>query len=348
MKKPELLGQDEAALATWLAAQGEPRYRARQVLDWLRKGVLDPAAMTNLPKALRARLAEQFVCDPLVLEARECAADGVRKYRFRLASGARIETVLIPERERSTVCVSSQAGCVYACPFCHTGTLGFRGNLTAAEILAQIAAVQRDLTRDPLPAPWRNEITHIVFMGMGEPLANLAHVLAAIRWLTAPWGLGISKRRITVSTVGLVPQLARLGDVGVNLAISLHAARDELRNELVPVNRSYPLARLRAALNAYPLAPKRHITLEYVLLAGINDRKADMEALVRFVRKGRERVNLIPFNPWPGAPYAPTPLARAHEIAAWLVAQGVRATVRRPRGQDILAACGQLAAKEAA
>ena len=339
---------DEQELAGALAALGEPRYRARQVLAWLQKGVLDPREMTNLPKALRARLAEAFVCDPLVPEAREVAADGVRKYRFRLASGARIETVLIPERERGTVCVSSQAGCVQTCPFCHTGTLGFRGNLTTAEILAQIAAVQRDLAADPLPAPLRNAITHVVFMGMGEPLANLQSVLGAIRRLTAPWGLGLSKRRITVSTVGLVPQLARLAPAGVNLALSLHAARDAVRDALVPANRTYPLARLREALDAWPLGPQRHITLEYVLLAGVNDRDEDIEALVRFVRRRRERVNLIPFNPWPGAPYTPTPLPRAHAIAARLVERGVRATVRRPRGQDILAACGQLAAREAA
>lgn len=332
-------------LSAWLAEQGEPGYRARQIEAWLARGVLDPTAMTDLPKRLRAQLEAEF-SPPLRRVARSDASDGVRKYAFELQTGAnagrRIEAVWIPERDRGTVCVSTQVGCVYRCPFCHTGTLGFGGNLRASEIIAQVLHIKRDLVEDPPERPWRGEVTHVVFMGMGEPLANFEAVCRSIAWLLEK--LRISRRRITVSTSGLVPQIRRLGErVPVNLAISLHAVTDALRNKLVPVNRTWPLARLRAALDAFPLGKQRHITLEYVLLDGINDRDEDIEALIAFANPERERVNLIPFNPWPGAPYAPTPMRRAERIVGRLLAANIRATIRKPRGQEIEAACGQLA-----
>jgi len=349
---PSLLSAGREQLADWLRSVGEPRWRAAQIQDWLRKGVLVPEMMTNLPKALRSKLAECWRCAPLRLVQRSDAKDGVRKYLFAIAdgprAGKRIEAVFIPERDRGTLCISSQIGCVLSCPFCRTGTMRFAGNLDAAEILAQVAEVRRDLALDPLPAPWRSEITHIVFMGMGEPLANEEAVHQALSRLLAEDGFRISRRRITVSTAGIVPKIERLGArYPVNLAVSLHAARDALRDELVPINRKWNLEALRRALSAYPLGKQRHITLEYVLLEGVNDTEEEIAALLAFADPRRERVNLIPFNPWPGAPYRPTPMERAHAIAAWLVRRGLRATVRRPRGQDTLAACGQLAVEAA-
>ncbi len=328
-----------------MAELGQPRFRARQVNDWRNKGVCDPELMRNLPAALRRALAEHLVCEPLALARRQVSRDGTRKYLFRLARGGLVESVLIPEASRATVCVSSQVGCVLDCPFCHTGTQAFETNLTAGEILAQILAVKRDMAADPLPAGMHGQLTHVVYMGMGEPLANERAVHASLERLLDANGLNISRRRITVSTSGLVPQIARLGArFPVNLAISLHAATDALRDRLVPVNRTWPLARLRQCLDDWPLGPQRHVTLEYVMLAGVNDRDEDVEALARFARPDRERVNLIQFNPWPGAPWRGSPREHMNAFAQTLIDKGIRATVRRSRGDDIMAACGQLKA----
>jgi len=338
-----------AELASLMNTAGQPAFRARQVLDWRNKGVLDPDGMRNLPADLRAWLREHLVCNPLEQVSRLVSKDGTRKYAFRLMrgrlAGQVVETVFIPDAARGTVCVSSQAGCVLDCPFCHTGTQGFRGNLSGGEIVAQVLAVMRDLRADPPPAGIHGAVTHIVYMGMGEPLANEAGVHASLAILLADDGLHLSRRRITVSTSGLLPQIERLGAAfPVNLAISLHAARDALRDELVPVNRKYPLAGLRACLDAFPLGRQRHITLEYVMLDGVNDTEADIAALARFTRPHRERVNLIRFNPWPGSPYRGTPMQRMNAFAQALINKGIRATVRRSRGDDIMAACGQLKA----
>jgi 23S rRNA (adenine2503-C2)-methyltransferase len=320
-----------------------PAFRAKQVRDWVNKGITDPGQMRNLPPALQQQLSEHLICSPLTLIERQCSIDGTRKYLFGLQRGGNIEAVMIPEASRTTVCVSSQLGCVLSCPFCHTGTQRFSGNLTAGEIIAQVLAIKHDLRNDPLSSELHGELTHVVYMGMGEPLANEAGVYASLHLLLDPDGLKLSRRRITVSTSGLVPAMRRLGEVApVNLAISLHAATDALRDMLVPINRKYPLAELRDALDAYPLGAQRHITLEYVMLAGVNDRDEDIEALVRFTNPDRERINLIHFNAWPGAPYHGSGQQHMNDFAARLIMRGLRATVRRSRGEDIMAACGQL------
>lgn len=341
--RPQLPSMSLDEIAACMQAIGQPAFRARQVRDWVNKGVTDPVGMRNLPAALQAALGEQMICSPLSLIERQVSADGTRKYLFELARGGNIESVLIPEPSRATVCVSSQLGCVLDCPFCHTGTQRFSGNLTSGEIVAQVLAVKHDLKNDPLPEGLHDDVTHIVYMGMGEPLANEEGVSSSLHLLMDKQGLNISRRRITVSTSGLVPQIARLGETApVNLAISLHAATDPLRDELVPINRKYPLAELRGALDAYPLPTQRHITLEYVMLAGVNDRPADLDALAGFVNRERERVNLIHFNAWPGSPYTGSSKQHMHAFAGQLINKGLRATVRRSRGDDIMAACGQL------
>ena len=341
--RAQLPGLSLAELVRQMQAMQQPAFRAKQVRDWLNKGITDPTRMRNLPAELQHKLDEQLVCSPLSLIQRQCSADGTRKYLFRLARGGNIETVLIPEASRGTVCVSSQLGCVLDCPFCHTGTQRFSGNLTAGEIVAQVLAVKDDLRNDPLPEDLHADVTHVVYMGMGEPLANEAGVHDSLRLLMNEEGLNISRRRITVSTSGLVPAILRLGKISpVNLAISLHAASDVLRDELVPINRKYPLAELRRALDAYPLPAQRHITLEYVMLAGVNDRDADLDALTAFVNPERERVNLIYFNAWPGSPYKGSSQQHMNYFAKQLIKKGLRATVRRSRGEDIMAACGQL------
>jgi len=341
--RPQLPALPLGELAQQMQAMQQPVFRARQVLDWVNKGVTDPAQMRNIPVAVQQQLNERLICSPLVLMQRQCSADGTRKYLFQLAGGGNIETVLIPEATRSAVCVSSQLGCVLDCPFCHTGTQRFSGNLSAGEMMAQVLAVKNDLRHDPLPGKLSSEVTHVVYMGMGEPLANEAGVHDSLHLLMDEQGLNLSRRRITVSTSGLVPAIGRLGDATpVNLAISLHAASNALRDELVPINRKYPLSELRHALNAYPLPAQRHITLEYVMLNGINDRDADLHALTGFVNPERERVNLIHFNAWPGSPYTGSSPERMNDFARQLIKKGVRATVRRSRGDDIMAACGQL------
>lgn len=321
----------------------QPAFRAKQVRDWVNKGITEPAEMHNLPPALQQQLNRQLICSPLTLIERQCSIDGTRKYLFSLQRGGNIEAVLIPEASRSTVCVSSQLGCVLNCPFCHTGTQRFSGNLTAGEIVAQVLAVKRDMRNDPVSDELHGELTHVVYMGMGEPLANEAGVYDSLRLLLDSDGLKLSRRRITVSTSGLVPAMKRLGETApVNLAISLHAATDALRDVLVPINRKYPLFKLRDALNAYPLGAQRHITLEYVMLDGVNDRDEDLEALASFTNPDRERINLIRFNAWPGAPYQGSTQQHMDDFAARLIMRGLRATVRRSRGDDIMAACGQL------
>ena len=331
---------------TW----GIPKYRAKQVLQWRDKGVLNPAEMKNIPVELKEKLSSSLVCEPLKLVQRQCSEDGTRKYLFMLTSGRlngkMVESVLIPEEKRGTVCVSSQVGCVLDCPFCFTGTQGFEGNLTAGEIIAQVLAVKHDLLTEPLPHELHSLVTHIVYMGMGEPMANEVGVHESLHILMDPDGLNLSRRRITVSTSGLVPQIDRLSEeASVNLAISLHAADNKLRDVLVPINRKHPLEELRKCLNRYELGKQRHITLEYVMLDGVNDRDEDIELLAKFVNSERERVNLISFNPYPGNSYTGSSTQRMNEFAKRLISKGIRATVRRSRGQDIMAACGQLKAE---
>ncbi|MDQ6975197.1 MAG: 23S rRNA (adenine(2503)-C(2))-methyltransferase RlmN [Mariprofundaceae bacterium] len=343
MPMPELSIVLLSSLQSLLQGWGFPKYRAKQVLDWRNKGVLDPQAMLNVPQEIRAALVAHFGEPPLRLVQRQCASDGTRKYLFALREGGTIETVMIPERKRITVCLSSQLGCILDCPFCYTGRQNFEKNLTGAAIVAQLWMVKADVMVDPLINSTATTPTHLVYMGMGEPLANESGLHQSLAFFLDETGMHLSRRRITVSTSGLLPQITRLGEMfPVNLAISLHSAKNDLRNTLVPINKKYPLTKLRKILDSYPLAEQRYITLEYVMLAGINDQPEDLLALVGYVRKLRERINLIHFNPYPNSGYTATPIKMMDAFASDLVSQGVRATVRRSRGDDIMAACGQL------
>ncbi|MDQ6989691.1 MAG: 23S rRNA (adenine(2503)-C(2))-methyltransferase RlmN [Mariprofundaceae bacterium] len=334
-------------LQTHMKSWALPAFRAKQIIDWRNKGILSLAAMKNVPNNVKVILEEKMNIESLQLVTRQKSSDGTRKYLFALKRENQalkhIESVLIPDVGRGTVCISSQAGCVLDCPFCHTGTQKFEGNLTAAEILAQVLAVKHDLLTDPMQQDLHNQVTHIVYMGMGEPLANEDAVFQSLELLMAEDYLHLSRRRITVSTSGLVPQIERLGEkYPVNLAISLHTADNTLRDRLVPINQKHDLSKLRQCLNTYPLTKKRHITLEYVMLEGVNDRDEDLQALLKFVHPDRERVNLIRFNTYPGSEFAGSSTERVNQFAKGLISQGIRATVRRSRGDDIMAACGQL------
>ena len=346
---PQLAALSLEELQDLMKKWKQPAFRARQVLDWCNKGILDPDGMKNIPAALRVILKAELLCEPLRLIRRLKSEDGTRKYVFALkrtsATEKMIESVFIPEEKRGTVCISTQVGCVLDCPFCYTGTQAFEANLTTGEIMAQILAIKADLHAEPVAKGLHQEITHIVYMGMGEPLANEAGVHGSLGLLMGEEGLNLSRRRITVSTSGLVPQIKRLGEAyPVNLAISLHAATDDLRDHLVPINQKYPLQNLRNCLNTYPMGKQRHITLEYVMLKGVNDRSEDLQALIGFVNPDRERINLIRFNPYPGSPYQGSSEHQMSQFAQHLISKGIRATVRRSRGQDIMAACGQLKA----
>jgi len=338
-----LLDLDRDGLREFFAGMGERPYRAEQLMRWIyHEGVDDFAAMSNLSKALRARLAATagIRLPQIVLE--QPAADGTRKWLLRLADGNCIETVYIPEPARATLCVSSQVGCTLNCSFCSTATQGFGRNLETAEIIGQVVVAARAIG---LPAN-RGEraITNVVLMGMGEPLLNLDRVLPAMRLMMDDLGFGISRRRVTLSTAGVVPGLARLGaECPVSLAVSLHAPNDELRDRLVPLNRKYPLRQLMAACRAYlEQQPKHRITWEYVMIDGVNDGPAQARELVALLAGIPSKVNLIPFNPFPGSEYRRSPPEAIERFREHLVRAGLTTIVRRTRGDDIDAACGQL------
>jgi len=350
MQLPDIQDVDLGAMATWCADVGEPPYRAAQILGWVhRRGADDFATMSNLGKALRESLIATFAIERLVPAHVAHASDGTRKLLFALppaepsGRAASIESVLIPQtdrpggaRDRLTLCISSQAGCGMGCGFCATAQMGLVRNLRPGEIVGQVQAAMR------IAAP--ELVTNIVLMGMGEPLANYDAVRLACEILTSEWGYGISPRRITVSTVGLAPLIPRfIAETRVNLAVSLHATTDEQRERLVPVNRRYPLATLLAACREVPLARRKRITFEYVMLAGENDADADARRLVQLLHGLRAKVNLIPWNPFPGVVYAPSPRARIVRFQELLLSHDVHTTIRESRGQDIQAACGQLA-----
>ena len=296
--------------------------------------------MTNIKKDLRQRLAAAFDIGRLKRQARETAADGTQKYLFELADGERIESVLIPERDHCTLCLSTQVGCAQGCRFCLTASGGFGRNLTQGEILAQVRDIRRDLDRP-------EHLTNIVFMGMGEPLANYRNLIGAIGLLQDnKVGFGFSKRKITVSTAGLVPRLADLGrDTDVGLAVSLNATDNETRSRLMPINRRYPLEVLLEACRRYPLAPQRRITFEYILLAGINDSPADARRLSALLRPIRAKINLIPFNDHPGSEFRRPDEGTILAFQKVLVDQRYTAIIRRSKGREISAACGQLRAR---
>ena len=335
MSDRNLVGMLPSELEDLAVELGGSRYRGRQLATWIyRKGIVDLDAMTDLPKDFRAALGAEAVAALPEVERETPSADGSRKFVFRLDDGARVSSVLMPDEGRVTLCLSTQVGCGYACAFCLTGTMGLTRNLSAAEMLGQV-----------LHANARQPATHLVFMGMGEPLANYAEVVKTLRILTdAKLGLGYSPRRITVSTVGLVTGIEKLGreNLKVNLAISLHGASDEVRSRLMPVNRAWNLEALMSALRRYPLAPRQRVFFEYVLLDGVNDSPDDAQRLVRLLRNVRAKVNLIPFNDWPGSEFRRPPLARILGFQSILLEAGVTTTVRWSRGEDIGAACGQL------
>ncbi len=336
--RPALWGWDRARLEAWFVARGEPPYRARQVLSWLhRRGVEDAEAMTDLGRADRRDLASSFVTGRLLPAGVFRSADGSEKALFRLVDGAAVEAVLIPEEGRTTLCVSSQAGCPIDCAFCATAAQGFQRNLEAHEIVAQV--------RWAIDRIGRAGLTNVVFMGMGEPLANYRAVSAVCRLLLDPVAYGLSRRRITVSTSGLVPQMRRLADeLDVALAVSLHAAHDALRERLVPLNRVHPLAEILAACRYYlARRPDRHVLIEYTLLDGVNDDADEARALARLLRGLAVKVNLIPFNPFPGSAFRRPDEARVAAFQDVLARAGVFTRLRRTRGGDIAAACGQLA-----
>jgi 23S rRNA (adenine2503-C2)-methyltransferase len=340
--KPNIKELSLKELEAELVERGETSYRAKQVWQWLfQKHAVTFAEMTNLSAALRARLVEGYTIGRLTLLREALSKDGTRKFLFGLSDGHSIESVLIPEAKRLTLCVSTQAGCGFGCAFCATAVLGLKRNLRASEILDQILEASRSLAVD-------QRITHVVLMGMGEPLANYAETVKALNVMTdTSWGIGISPRRITLSTVGLVPQIQRLmEETKVNLAVSLHAATDELRGKLMPVNRKYSLQQLMDCCRALPIPRRKRITFEYVLLGGINDSIEDAQALCQLLQGIRCKVNVIPFNPHPGSSYRRPNDAEVEKFQQYLQSQGLQINVRRPRGDDIQAACGQLQGEE--
>ena len=339
-----LIGPAREELEAAILALGEPRFRADQLWHWIyHRGATDFEAMTTLSKAFRVRLTEHFTLPrPQVSEARE-SADGTRKWLLRFADGQEVETVHIPAEDRGTLCVSSQVGCTLTCRFCHTGTQPLVRNLSAAEIVGQVMLAHDALGEWPRPHEGRR-ISNLVLMGMGEPLYNYDNVAIALKIIMDPEGLSFSKRKITLSTSGVVPMMRRCGaELGVNLAVSLHAVTDELRDRIMPINKKYPLAELMEACRDYPGAHNaRRITFEYVLLKGVNDSQADARELVRLLKGLPAKVNLIPFNPWPGAPFEHPDDKSIAPFAGILTEGHLTAPIRQPRGQDIQAACGQL------
>ncbi|RMF41005.1 MAG: 23S rRNA (adenine(2503)-C(2))-methyltransferase RlmN, partial [Alphaproteobacteria bacterium] len=337
------------ALAEALAAAGVPenqlRMRVSQIWNWLYvKGVQDFAAMTNLGKPFRAMLAERFSLTRPQVVTRQISTDGTRKYLLRIAGGAEVETVYIPEEDRGTLCISSQVGCTLTCSFCHTGTQRLVRNLSAAEIVGQILVARDDLGDWGHREDGRRRITNIVLMGMGEPLYNFEAVRDAMRVAMDGEGISLSRRRITLSTSGVVPQIARAGEeIGCLLAISFHATTDAVRDALVPINRKWNIETLLQACRDYPrLSNAERITFEYVMLKGVNDSDADARRLVRLIAGIPAKINLIPFNPWPGSPYERSDWDRIEAFAEIVNRAGYASPVRTPRGQDIMAACGQL------
>ena len=335
----------DALVAAEVVRPEKAKMRASQLWRWIHHyGVTDFAAMTDVAKETRAALAEKFtLVRPEVVE-RQVSKDGTRKWLIRMAPGIEVETVYIPDVGRSgALCVSSQVGCTLNCTFCHTGTQALVRNLTAAEIVAQVQVARDDLGEWPSPKEDRR-LSNIVFMGMGEPLYNLDNVADAIDIIADNEGIAISRRRITVSTSGVVPELKALGErTQAMLAISLHATNDELRNTLVPLNKKYPIAELMAGIRGYPgLGNARRVTFEYVMLKGVNDSPAEAKALVQLLKGIPSKINLIPFNPWPGTDYQCSDWKTIEAFAAVLNRAGYASPIRTPRGRDILAACGQL------
>ena len=346
--RTSLIGLDRAELAGQLVAMGEPekgaKLRAKQLWHWIyHHGVADFSQMTSLNGPLREALAEKFTLARPDVAREQRSEDGTRKWLLRFEDGQEAESVFIPEEDRGALCLSSQVGCTLTCKFCHTGTQRLVRNLGTREIISQFLVARDSYDEWPTPQEGRM-ISNIVMMGMGEPLFNYDNVAKAIQIAMDPEGFSISRRRITLSTAGVAPMIERCGaELGVNLAISLHAVEDDLRDEIMPINRKYPLAQLLEACRRYPRASNaRRITFEYVMLKGVNDSPADAKALVQLIAGIPAKINLIPFNAWPGAPYECSSPEAIEQFAAIVNKAGYSAPVRAPRGRDILAACGQL------
>ncbi|MDD5363809.1 MAG: 23S rRNA (adenine(2503)-C(2))-methyltransferase RlmN [Gallionellaceae bacterium] len=338
-----LLDFDLKGLTDWFQEIGEKPFRAKQVLRWLHHyGADDFEQMTDLAKSLRAKLLAMAEIRPPVLLKEQVSEDGTRKFLLEVGPGNHVETVFIPDGERGTLCVSTQVGCALECRFCSTGRQGFNRNLTTAEIIGQLWWANKQLNRDP---KGERIISNVVLMGMGEPLLNYDNTVTALSLMLDDHAYGLSRRRVTVSTSGIVPAMDRLReDMPVALAVSLHAPNDTLRDELVPINRKYPLKELMAACRRYlETAPRDFITFEYVMLDGVNDRPEHLDQLIELVRDLPCKFNLIPFNPFPDSGYRRSPGDRVRAFAARLSAEGIVTTTRKTRGDDIDAACGQLA-----
>src|SRR6056297_237561 len=348
-----LVGLTRDRLREVLIAHGTPekqaKMRVNQIWQWIYQwGVRDFHAMTNLSKAYRAELAEKFVISLPEIVSKQVSADGTRKYLVRIAGGHEVETVYIPEEDRGTLCISSQVGCTLTCSFCHTGTQRLVRNLTAGEIVGQIMLARDDLDDWPKPGEGSGMrprlVSNLVLMGMGEPLYNFENVRDAMKIAMDGEGIAISRRRITLSTSGVVPEIARCAEeIGCMLAVSFHATTDEVRDRLVPINKRWNIKTLLDALRAYPkVSNSERITFEYVMLDGVNDSDEDARRLVRLIAGIPAKINLIPFNEWPGAPYRRSSWARIEAFADIVHKAGYASPIRTPRGEDIMAACGQL------
>ncbi len=338
VKSINLLDFDRKGLQDFFVERGEKPFRATQLLKWIyQEGVEDFEQMTNLSKSLRAHLHEHCHMATPEIVVEQIATDGTRKWAMQTHCGNRVETVFIPEEGRGTLCVSSQIGCALACTFCSTAQQGFNRNLTTSEIIGQVLVAQKRLGSG-------KRITNVVMMGMGEPLLNFDNVVAAMHLMMDDFAFGLSKRRVTISTSGVVPAMYRLTQVcDVSLAVSLHAVTDELRDQLVPINKKYPLKELmEACRDNAKIAPRRTITFEYVMLDGINDSMQDAQGLIRLLKAVPSKLNLIPFNPFPGSSYRCSSNTTINRFKTLLNDAGIVTTVRKTRGEDIDAACGQL------
>ena len=344
-QRVNLIGIPRTQLNDMLVERGHKPFRTKQLWQWLYwHGVTEFDAMTNLSKDFRQKLADEFVIErPQVSEALN-SVDGTAKWLLKFPDGNEVETVHIPEADRGTLCVSSQVGCTLTCKFCHTGTQKLVRNLTAAEVVGQMMLARDAFGEWPTPSDHSRMITNVVMMGMGEPLYNYDNVAAALRIVMDGEGLSLSKRRITLSTSGVVPAMRKCGEeLNVNLAVSLHAVDDDIRDHIMPINKKYPLEELLDACRTYPgVTNARRITFEYVMLKGVNDGDADARQLVRLLKGIPSKINLIPFNPWPGSDFECSSATRIAAFQTIIQDAGLSAPVRTTRGEDILAACGQL------
>jgi 23S rRNA (adenine2503-C2)-methyltransferase len=344
----DLVGLSRDELVAEMVAIGEKPFRAKQLWHWIyHQGKTDFAEMSSIARPMQQKLAERFVVARPEVTTVQTSTDGTRKWLFAFRDGQQVETVYIPDDERGAVCISTQVGCTLSCKFCHTGTQRLTRNLGAAEIVGQFMAGRDSYGEWPSPKDEPRYLSNIVVMGMGEPMYNYENTAKALRIIMDGEGIGLSRRRITLSTSGVVPMMDRCGaELNVNLAVSLHAVTDELRDRIVPLNRKYPIAELLDACRRYPGASNaRRITFEYVMLKDVNDSVAEAHELVRLLAGLPAKVNLIPFNPWPGAPFETSTRAQTERFADVLNAAGYSSPIRRPRGRDIMAACGQLKAE---